>query len=67
MLYPATGYLVGITKKFWRAIRTLQRFFLGSHRAFLLGAYTLPLILTFNSRAPGVLLQQGVSGTRPWG
>ena len=67
MLYLATGYVVGITKRFWRAIRTLQRFFLGNHRVFLLGAYTMLLVLTFNRGAPGVLLQQGVSGTRPWG
>ena len=66
MLYPATGYVVGITKGFG-ALSELCRVFFGNHRAFLLGAYTMPLILTFNSRAPGVLLQQGVSGTRPWG
>ena len=67
MLYPATGYVVGITKGFGALSELCRDFFSGNHRAFLLGAYTMPLVLTFNRGAPGVLLQQGVSGTRPWG
>ena len=57
-----SGYLKVLAR-----YQNFAEIFSGNHRAFLLGAYTMPHVLTFNRGAPGVLLQQGVSETRPWG